>query len=96
MVYRLASLARSDLQEMSRYVGKRNPAAAEKILDELIDRFELIGSQPAIGAPRDDLLEGMRHTVVGRYVIYYRSAKKGIDILRVIHGSRDIDAIEFE
>jgi toxin ParE1/3/4 len=96
MTYRLAALARCDLQELSKYIGKRNPAAAENLLGEIFNRFELIGSQPAIGAPREDLLEGMRHTVVGRYVIYYRSTNKGVDILRVIHGSRDIDAIEFE
>ena len=59
MTYRLASLARCDLQELSKYIGKRNPAAAEKILDEIVNRFELIGSQPAIGAPRDDLLESL-------------------------------------
>jgi len=96
MTYRLSALGRCDLQEISRYLGERNPTAAEKILDELIGRFELLGKQPTLGAPRNDLLEGLRHTVVRKYVIYYRPFEKGIEILRVVHGSRDIDAIEFE
>ena len=96
MTYRLSGFARCDLQEIARYLGKHSPTAAETTLEELVSRFELLGKQPSLGAPRNDLLEGLRHTVVRKYVIYYRSFDKGIEVLRVIHGSRDVDAIEFE
>ena len=42
---------------------------------------------------RDELAEGLRSFAVGRYVIFYRPISEGVEIVRVLHGSRDIDAI---
>jgi toxin ParE1/3/4 len=33
---------------------------------------------------------GLRSHPVGNYVIYYREMKTGIEIVRVIHGARDV------
>jgi toxin ParE1/3/4 len=53
-----------------------------------------------MGRPRDDLAPGLRSFVVSPYVIYFRPAGDTIEVLRVLHGRRDIDTImksdEFE
>ncbi len=96
MNYRLSSAARCDLKEISRYLGARNLSAAERTLEELLGKFVLLDRHPQLGPPRNDLLEGMRHSVVGNYVIFYRPTDNGVDILRVIHGSRDLNSLEFD
>ncbi|MBF0178064.1 MAG: type II toxin-antitoxin system RelE/ParE family toxin [Magnetococcales bacterium] len=42
-----------------------------------------------VGRPRDDLAPNLRSFAVGRYVIFYREATSGIEVLRFIHGARD-------
>ncbi|WP_292365011.1 type II toxin-antitoxin system RelE/ParE family toxin [Mesorhizobium sp.] len=44
-----------------------------------------------IGAPRDDILPGIRHLVVGQYLTFYRIGDDAIEILRVLHGRRRIE-----
>ena len=49
---------------------------------------------PNRGTPRDDLVAGMRTlTYRRRTVIAYRVADETVEILRVLHGARDIAAI---
>jgi toxin ParE1/3/4 len=45
-----------------------------------------------MGRPRDDLRQGLRSFVTGRYVVFYRISPDGIEILRALHGSRDAGA----
>ena len=47
-----------------------------------------------MGRARDeDLRSGLRSFPVGEYVIIYRILDEDILILRVLHGSRDIEAL---
>ena len=46
-----------------------------------------------MGRVRDELEPGMRSFPFGRYVIFYMPIDEGIDVVRVLHGARDIDAI---
>jgi toxin ParE1/3/4 len=39
------------------------------------------------------LSEGLRSFPVGDYLVFYREADQGIEIVRVLHGSRDIAAL---
>lgn len=96
MLFRLSSAAQCDLQEISRYVGARNLSAAEGLLNQRYDKFAFLVDFPRTGPPRDDLIEGMRHSVVGSYVIFYRETEAGIEIMRVVHGSRDLNTLQFE
>jgi len=41
----------------------------------------------------DGPAEGMRSFPVGRYVIFYLPLADGSDIVRVLHGARDIERI---
>jgi toxin ParE1/3/4 len=52
-----------------------------------------LAKQPGIGRMRDELAIGLRSLPIGRYVIFYLSLADGIEIIRVLHGARDIDTI---
>ena len=61
---------------------------------EFVDRVEakcqMLAHSPGMGFRRDDLTPGLRCWPVGRHVIFYRCVTDGIDIVRVVHGSRDL------
>jgi toxin ParE1/3/4 len=46
-----------------------------------------------MGRTRDELAAELRSFPVGRYVVFYMPLDDGVDVIRVLHGSRDIDAI---
>ena len=52
-----------------------------------------LASTPGMGRTRDEIAEGLRSFPVGRYVIFYRTIPEGVEIVRVLHGSRDVDAL---
>jgi addiction module RelE/StbE family toxin len=86
---RWTSRAERDLDEIADYIGQDSPAAAARVILELIDQVEsaLLG-QPAVGRPGRVL--GTRELVIGGlpYVVPYRLREKDIEILRVLHTSR--------
>jgi len=89
MPYRLSALAEQDLQEIWSYVADdASPATADRFIDAIFDRFELLDEQPRMGRSRPEFGEGVRSFVVERYVIYYRS-DEDVLIARVFHGHRD-------
>ncbi|MBZ9799495.1 type II toxin-antitoxin system RelE/ParE family toxin [Mesorhizobium sp. ES1-4] len=53
-----------------------------------------LSTYPFSGAPRDDIAPGIRHLIVGEYLTLYRVGGDAIEILRVLHGRRNIEADE--
>jgi toxin ParE1/3/4 len=70
-----------------------------RFYDAAAATFEAIGRTPGIGEPRespDPRLSGMRVRRIDgfeNHLVFYRSAADGIEIVRVIHGVRDVDRI---
>ena len=56
-------------------------------------KFELLATHPEIGKARPELLTGIRSFPINSYVVFYRPIKDGVQILRVLNGSRDIEAV---
>jgi toxin ParE1/3/4 len=48
---------------------------------------------PDLGERRDDLAASLRCFAVGGYAIVYRPSGAGIEIVRVVSGARDIEAL---
>jgi toxin ParE1/3/4 len=46
-----------------------------------------------VGRLRGDLLPDLRGFVVGRYLIFYRPIEDGIEVVRVFHGARNVEAL---
>lgn len=89
MRLRWTRLADADLESIARYIGQDSPAAAVRVILELIEQAEtLLPRHPAIGRPGRVL--GTRELVIGDlpYIIAYRIRDKDVEILRVLHTSR--------
>ena len=86
-------LAEADILEIWDYIADDNPAAADRWVDQLDAQFRLLATQPKMGRARNELAADVRSFPVGRYVVFYVPFDAGIDVVRVLHSARDIDAI---
>jgi toxin ParE1/3/4 len=87
----LARQARLDLVEIGAYIAQGNPRAADHWLTLIDRKCRTLAFTPTIGRKRDELASGLRSFPIGDYVIFYRPAQGGIQVIRVLHGARDID-----
>jgi toxin ParE1/3/4 len=85
-----SSLAELDLLEIWSYIADDNPDAADRFLDLVAEKCQLLAENPEMGRRREDLAPQLRSFPVGRYLIFYRSMEQGIAIARVLNAARDI------
>ena len=88
--YELAELAVADLKEIWEYIAERNPEAADKLLDEFAEKFQLLAENPTIGRNQSGYIIGMRNFPYRKYIIYYFPVENGVEIYRVFHAARNI------
>ena len=89
MPYRLSRLAERDLDEIWSYVAEdASLETADRLIDAIIERFELLSEQPRMGRLRPEFGSGVRSFTVENHVIYYRHDGE-ILIARILHGRRD-------
>ena len=91
--------ANQELIEQATYLYLADPGsdASERFLSAAERAFEQLAQMPGLGAvyrfesPR--LIDIRRWPVPGfkSHLIFYRPTETGIDVLRVLHGARDID-----
>jgi plasmid stabilization system protein ParE len=83
--------ARTDLKEIGRYIARQQhrPSIATKIMRKIRDYCDHLASFSDSGTERLDLGADIRVTSWKRWVIIFRPAPHGIDVLRVVDGSRD-------
>jgi toxin ParE1/3/4 len=82
--------AESDLDEIWWYIAQDHPNNADQFLDRIQDRFMALADFPHLGTSRDELKSGLRSQPVGNYLIFYFPLADGIEIVRILHGSREI------
>jgi toxin ParE1/3/4 len=86
--------AKADLLEIWEYIAEDNPAAADRVLDQIWEAFRVIARFPMAGTARPELAPDLRsYSVKKTYVVFFRAVQGGIQIVRVLHGRRDINAI---
>jgi toxin ParE1/3/4 len=78
------------LGEIWFYIAQDDPEAADKFIRAIVSRFPKFAAMPELGRQREELSPRLRSFPVGRYVIFYRPMKNGIEIVRVLHGARDL------
>ena len=89
MRLRWTRLAEIDLDEIAVYIGQDSPAAAARVVLEVIDQTEShLTRHVAVGRPGRVL--GTRELVNAGlpYIVPYRVRDSDIEILRVLHTSR--------
>lgn len=82
--------AKADLIAIWNYVAAESPRAADRLLDEIDRQISRLGDFPEIGARRDEIAPDARVLVSGRYLILYRVEAGVVEIIRVVHGARDL------
>jgi len=84
--------AKSDLVEIWDYIAEDSEARADSFLDRIDKKFGILAQRPAIGRLRNELAESLRSFPVGRYIIFYIPLSNGVEIVRVLHSARDMNA----
>lgn len=87
MLFKTAQ-AEEDLIAIWLFIAKDNLTAADKLLAKFENVFEILIEQPEFGAARPDIAPELWYFPVGKYLIFYRIIADGIEIVRVVHGSR--------
>jgi toxin ParE1/3/4 len=85
--------AETDLAEILDYLEGRSSQAAERLATAIDDRCTLLSQLPLMGRTREELGPGLRSVVVEQYVLFYRVTATAVEVLRILHGARDIDTI---
>ena len=88
--------AQADLTDMCTYIALDNPDAAERFVDDLVRQMYQLAELGLSGSPRDWIRPGLRAFPYRPRCIYFRSYDDRIVIIRILHGSQDIDRQEFE
>ncbi len=84
-------LAQADLAEIGDYIALDDRRRAQTFVAEIeAVIFGSIAERPASFPARDDLTPGLRAARHGRYLIFFTERGGQIDIVRVLHGARDL------
>ncbi len=82
--------AREDLIDIWLHIAADDPGAADRVLDRLEMAAMNLIENPRMGPARDDIRQGLRYLVSDTYLILYRIVKDGVEVVRVVHGRRDL------
>ena len=91
----LSPEAAADLREIVDFIAEDSPAAARRFLTKLREEIGRVAAHPAIGHLRKDLTDRpLRFWPVARYLVIYRQDSEApVEIVRVLHGARDVAAL---
>ena len=90
--------ARRDVVELAVYIGQESIRAANRFLDATEETFAMLSHQPFLGAEyatQNPRLYGIRVFRVKKFphhLAFYFAREDGIEVVRVLHGARDLDA----
>jgi toxin ParE1/3/4 len=82
--------AETDLVDIWRYIAQDSPANADRMLDRIGDTPARLAAMPFMGQARFELAPGLRMFPIGNYLIFFRLIQDGIEVIRVLHGKRNI------
>ena len=85
--------AENDLEEIWWFIAQDSPDNADRFLDRIQETCLALSDFPKLGVSREELKTDLRSHPVGNYLIFYFPLEDGIDIIRVLHGSRDIERL---
>jgi toxin ParE1/3/4 len=99
MPVRLRSAAEEDVAGHARHLQERSVEAAIRFLDAVDAALELIALSPGIGGIcryEKEHLRDMRVLPISgfkSYLVFYRVLPNEIEVIRVLHGARDLASV---
>ncbi len=91
--FRRSAAAENDLLSIWRYIASGNPDVATHVLHNIDEKCVLLGDNPKLVPARPDIAPEMRYFTVNNYLILYREISNGVEIVRVVHGARNLTDI---
>jgi len=84
-----SQLALSRIKEIARYIAQDKPKAADKWVDRIFGKVEILSQFPEMGRQVPEINNtNVRELIYGNYRIIYRYDKNKIFILTVRHGQQ--------
>ena len=92
--FKLSPEAYDDIDEMWEFIAQDNIDAADRVREEIFAACEKLAETPGMGHLRQDLAdEPLRFWAVYSYLIIYREDSDPLEIVRVLHGARDVKSL---
>jgi toxin ParE1/3/4 len=85
--------AEDDLVDIWIYIAHDNPDAADRLFERIDNKCALLAENPELGHCRPDIAPGFRYFPIGSHLILYRTLENGIEVVRVVHGARDLEGL---
>jgi toxin ParE1/3/4 len=91
--YTLTGEARRDLAEINGFIIEESPQAANRFLRAFNKKCQLLAQFPEMGRAWNELRPPLRSFPIDRYLIFYCPVSEGIQVVRVLSGYRDLEAV---
>jgi toxin ParE1/3/4 len=82
-----------DLLKIQEHIEQFNPGRSVTFVTELRTKANNISHFPGAYPARDDLQSGLRMAIHGHYNIFFRATDLKVEIVRIVHGARDLRVI---
>jgi toxin ParE1/3/4 len=83
--------AEDDLEAIVDYIARDKPTAARQWLTKVRGTCQMLADNPDVGEVRTGFgVAGCRSYTIGRYVVFFRRFHEGIEVARIVDGSRDL------
>lgn len=93
---KLSDEALQDLANIYEFIAEKNPAAADALIDVIIDKIDSLAASRNRGVARDELSAGLRAFPFKQRCIYFRIVGNELRVLRVLNGRQDVTADHFK
>jgi toxin ParE1/3/4 len=93
----IRAVAETEIDQIAKFIARDNLDAAIRFYEAVDDTCKLLSWMPKLGkcrVARDPSLRDLRSWSIKKftdYLIFYLPRKDGIEVLHVVHGSRDLD-----
>jgi len=85
--------AELDLLDLWDYIADDSIERADAFLDRIEGKLQTLAQNPGLGRRREELSAGLQSFSIDSYVVFYRAIENGIEVIRVLHGARDIEEL---
>jgi toxin ParE1/3/4 len=85
--------AEADLDAILDDLNQKSPSAADRYAAAFEEKGQALARFPELGRSRPEIAPTLRSTLVTPYVIFYRIEGDTVQILRILHGMRDLQSI---
>ena len=79
-----------DLEEIGEFIAQDNPLRAETFLAQLENHCRSLIQMPNAYPARPGLRPGIRVSVHGKYLIFFKLEGGELQIVRILHGARNL------